>query len=152
MTAAEKTTSKKLTFIKVKFHISLTRHFVCEHSIFRPMHDLERTVNKPFTGLPGLRRVYNSSSLPSKLGSIFDRAFKNNIIYLDSVCSSFTASEKWRTNIWYRKRNITSFIFLSKNVETFVNSLYHKSVCPGLYVSESYLYLIKIVIFERNTL
>ena len=41
------------------------------------------------------------------------------------------ASRKWRPSIWYRKRNITSCIFPSKNVEASGDSLYHEIVCPS---------------------
>ena len=45
------------------------------------------------------------------------------------------ASGKLRPNIRYRKKNITSFIFTSKNAEASGDSIYHETVCSGLYMS-----------------
>ena len=45
------------------------------------------------------------------------------------------ASGKLRLNIRYRKKNITSFIFTSKNAEASWDSIYHETVCWGFYMS-----------------
>ena len=53
-------------------------------------------------------------------------------------------SGKLRPNIWYRKRNITSFIFPSKNAEASGDSLYHQIVCPY------YMPVYKLFVFDRD--
>ena len=53
----------------------------------------------------------------------------------------------------YRKRNISSFIFPSKNVDSSWNSLYHEIVCLAhIFNKIICLYLIEIAIFERSAL
>ena len=52
------------------------------------------------------------------------------------------ASRKWRPNIWYRKRNITSFIFPSKNFKASGDSLSSLNCVPGL------IYQLKLLVFD----
>ena len=58
------------------------------------------------------------------------------IIYLDSLLLLFGGPWKVKPNIWYRKRNITAFIFPSKNAETLDDSLYQ----------------LKLFVFDRDSI
>ena len=48
-------------------HFLLTRHLPRHHSISCCLHDLERTINKPFTGLIGLRHATSSRAVTHQI-------------------------------------------------------------------------------------
>ena len=58
------------------------------------------------------------------------------------------ASGKWRPNIWYRKKNVTSFIFRKKNVEASWDSLYQLKLF--LFDRDSYFWKKRAVMLACN--
>ena len=58
-------------------------------------------------------------------------------------------SGKEKPNIWYENKNVKSFIFPTKNVERFEDSLYHEIVWLGLHISTSFMCLIEIVMIKN---
>ena len=117
-------------------HMVLTRDLPRAFSISCPTQDLERKISKSFTASIGLRHAAaNGQSLIKAGWQNIPLAFrplaevcKNNIIYLDHYCYCFMTLGRWKRNIWYRKRNITSFIFPSKMLKSlgifFIRKLY----------------------------
>ena len=118
-----------------QFNIFLKRHFPCGHRISHPVHNLQRTNNKPFAGFIGLKYMTKSlaavhQSWVVRCSSRVLRKHLNTTLYIWSTlsrahktvtiihncCYSLMTSPMWRPNIWYRKINITSFIFSWKNV------------------------------------
>ena len=105
----------------------LKKHHSRGHRISCTAHHLEWTDNKLFSGLIGPSHIITSMAVVHQNCvarcspcCIFDLPFLEAIKTVTAIihfhCYCFMASGKWRSIVWYRNINITSFIFLSKNI------------------------------------
>ena len=68
-----------------------------------------------------------------------------SITTMINYCCCLIASGKWRQIIWYRKINITSFIFRSKDYQATGDSFHLEIFCLGWNIYWNYLYVKGIV-------
>ena len=116
----------------------LKRHLSRGHKIFCPEDHLEWTGNKLFSGMIGPRHMTTIRELSIRTGwrdaplafCNLAKTFSNTKLYIwpslskdhqnsnnsDSLFLLFDGLGKWKPIILYRKINIASFIFPSKNV------------------------------------
>ena len=109
---------------KFPVNFLVNRHLSRDHRISYIGHHLEQTDNKPFSGLIE-QLLIKAGWRDASFGFCnLAKAFKHNAIHLviKTVtimirhCYCLVVCWKWRLIIWYRKINITFFIFPSKNV------------------------------------
>ena len=95
------------------------------HRILCPAHHFEQIVNKWL--------------------HMITRHMTTTYLALTDYCFSLIASGKWRPIIWYKKINVTSFIFsatgdATKNVSATGDSFYLEILCPDWGIYRNYLY------------
>ena len=99
------------TCIQLQVNFLVNRHLFCGHRMSYIANHLEQTDNKTFSGLVGPRHMTSRRQLPIKA------EWQDASFGFYNYCYCLVVSGKWRLVIWYRKINVTSFIFLvSKNV------------------------------------